>query len=63
AAGAMVAFFVPILFGMTAFRIFALAAYLVTTLYFLGLKVKSSNSETDLNGNLDPRGEPEASIT
>ena len=63
AAGAMVAFFVPILFGMTAFRIFALAAYLVTTLYFLGLKVKSSNSETDLNGNLDSRGEPEASIT
>ena len=40
AAGAMVAFFVPILFGMTAFRVIALAAYLVTTVYFLMLRVQ-----------------------
>jgi hypothetical protein len=36
----MVAFFVPILFGMTAFRVIALAAYLVTTVYFLVLRVR-----------------------
>lgn len=49
AAGAMVAFFVPILFGMTAFRVIALAAYLVTTVYFLMLRVQVKTDSDEVS--------------